>query len=73
MPKVKLRSIKARLVARGYVQEQGVDYKDMFSPMARMETIRLLLAIAAQNSWLVYHMDVKSAFLNGEITEEVYV
>lgn len=60
-------------MARGYVQEQGVDYKDMFSPMARMETIRLLLAIAAQNSWLVYHMDVKSAFLNGEITEEVYV
>ena len=64
---------KARLVAKGYVQKQGVDFEDVFAPVARLESVRLLLAIAAHYSWEVHHMDVKSAFLNGELKETVYV
>ncbi|KAM0011992.1 putative RNA-directed DNA polymerase [Helianthus debilis subsp. tardiflorus] len=64
---------KARLVAKGYVQQKGIDFDDAFAPVARLETIRLLLALAAERKWLVHHLDVKSAFLNGELKEEVYV
>lgn len=64
---------KARLVAKGYVQQQGVDYEEVFAPVARMETVRVLLAIVAQGNWEVHHMDVKSAFLNEDLQEEVYV
>jgi hypothetical protein len=64
---------KARLVTKGYVQQQGVDFEEVFAPMARIESVRLLLALAAQEGWPVHHMDVKSAFLNGELQEEVYV
>ena len=51
----------------------GVDFDDAFAPMAWMESVRLLLALAAQEGWRVHHMDVKSAFLNGNLKEEVYV
>ena len=64
---------KARLVARGFVQQEGIDYDDAFAPVARMESVRVLLALAAQEGWGVHHMDVKSAFLNGDLKEEVYV
>jgi hypothetical protein len=64
---------KARLVAKGYAQIQGVDYDEVFAPMARLETVRVLIALAAQREWEIHHMDVKSAFLNGELIEEVYV
>lgn len=64
---------KARLVAKGYVQRQGVDFDEVFAPVARMESVRLLLAHAASEGWAVHHMDVKSAFLNGELQEEVFV
>jgi hypothetical protein len=64
---------KARLVAKGYVQQRGIDFDKVFAPMARMESVRLLVALAACESWEVHHMDVKSAFLNGELREEVYV
>jgi hypothetical protein len=59
----KLVKYKARLVAKGYVQEQGVDFEEVFAPVARMESVRLLMALAAQESWKLHHMNVKSAFL----------
>jgi Reverse transcriptase (RNA-dependent DNA polymerase) len=64
---------KARLVAKGYVQQHGIDFEEVFAPVARMETVRLIMAIAVQERWLLHHMDVKSIFLNGELKEEVYV
>jgi hypothetical protein len=64
---------KTRLVAKGYVQQQGVDFDEVFAPVARLESVRLLLAYAAGQGWPIHHMDVKSAFLNGELQEVVYV
>jgi len=64
---------KARLVARGFVQQEGIDYDDAFAPVARMESVRVVLTLAAQEGWQVHHMDVKSAFLNSDLKEEVYV
>ncbi|GJU05578.1 putative ribonuclease H-like domain-containing protein [Tanacetum coccineum] len=64
---------KARLVAQGHRQEEGIDYDEVFAPVARIEAIRLFLAFASYMGFLVYQMDVKSAFLYGEIEEEVYV
>jgi hypothetical protein len=64
---------KARLVAKGYAQREGVDFEEVFAPVARIETVRVLIALAAKNGWKVHHMDVKSAFLNGDLEEEVYV
>lgn len=64
---------KARLVGKGYVQQQGIDFEEVFEPIARLETMRLLLAIATQERWEVHHMDVKCAFLNRDLTEEVYL
>ncbi|GJW18237.1 retrovirus-related pol polyprotein from transposon TNT 1-94 [Tanacetum coccineum] len=64
---------KARLVAQGYTQEEGIDYDEVFAPVARIEVIRLFLAYASFKDFVVYQMDVKSAFLYGKIEEEVYV
>jgi hypothetical protein len=64
---------KARLVAKGYAQKQGVNFDEVFAPVARLETVRLLLALAANGGWEIHHMDVKSVFLNGDLLEEVYV
>nr|GFC07432.1 copia protein [Tanacetum cinerariifolium] len=64
---------KARLVAKGYKQEEGIDYDETFSPVARHKAIRIFLAYASYMGFTVYQMDVKSAFLNGKISEEVYV
>ncbi|KAI3693103.1 hypothetical protein L6452_32933 [Arctium lappa] len=64
---------KARLVAQGYTQEEGIDYEEVFAPVERVEAIRLFLAYASYMKFKVYQMDVKSAFLYGKIDEEVYV
>ncbi|GJY22894.1 putative ribonuclease H-like domain-containing protein [Tanacetum coccineum] len=64
---------KARLVAQGYTQEEGIDYDEVFAPVARIEAIRLFLAFASFMGFIVFQMDVKSAFLYGTIDEEVYV
>nr|GEY79574.1 uncharacterized mitochondrial protein AtMg00810-like [Tanacetum cinerariifolium] len=64
---------KARLVAQGHTQEEGIDYKEVFAPVARIEAISLFLAYASFMRFMVYQMDVKSAFLYGTIKEEVYV
>nr|GEU69754.1 putative ribonuclease H-like domain-containing protein [Tanacetum cinerariifolium] len=64
---------KARLVAQGYTQEEGIDYDEVFAPVARIEAIRLFLAYASFKDFVVYQIDVKSAFLYGKIEEEVYV
>ncbi|GJW10432.1 retrovirus-related pol polyprotein from transposon TNT 1-94 [Tanacetum coccineum] len=64
---------KARLVAQGYTQEEGIDYDEVFAPVARIEAIRLFLAYASFKDFVVYQMDMKSAFLYGKIEEEVYV
>nr|GEX25416.1 Rac-like GTP-binding protein RHO1 [Tanacetum cinerariifolium] len=64
---------KARLVARGYRQEKGIDFEESFAPVARLEAIRIFLAYAAHKNMVVYQMDVKTAFLNDNLREEVYV
>ncbi|WVZ48590.1 hypothetical protein U9M48_000011 [Paspalum notatum var. saurae] len=64
---------KARLVAQGFCQKEGIDYEETFAPVARLEAIRILLAFAASKGFKLHQMDVKSAFLNGFIEEEVYV
>nr|GEZ92535.1 retrovirus-related Pol polyprotein from transposon TNT 1-94 [Tanacetum cinerariifolium] len=63
---------KARLVARSYRQEEGIDFEESFASVARLEAIRIFLAFAAQKNMVVYQMDVKTAFLNGNLREEVY-
>nr|GEX53211.1 retrovirus-related Pol polyprotein from transposon TNT 1-94 [Tanacetum cinerariifolium] len=64
---------KARLVAVGYSQQEGIDYDETFTPVTRIEAIRLFLAYAAHKDFIVYQMDVKTTFLNGILKEEVYV
>ncbi|CAL2246103.1 unnamed protein product [Prunus armeniaca] len=64
---------KARLVAKGYSQKPGMDYNETFAQVARLDTIRTLIALTAQKEWSLYQLDVKSAFLNGILKEEVYV
>ena len=64
---------KAQLVAQGYTQVEGIDFDETFAPVARIEAIRILLAYANHHNMILYQMDVKSAFLNGKLEEEVYV
>ncbi|KAM1431045.1 hypothetical protein ACFX2I_047043 [Malus domestica] len=64
---------KARLVAKCYTQKPGIDFNETFAPVARLDTIRTLIALAAQKGWKLWQLDFKSAFLNGVLDEEVYV
>ncbi|CAH9125411.1 unnamed protein product [Cuscuta epithymum] len=72
-PEGRIVNYKARLVAKGYVHNYGIDYQEVFAPIARMETVRTLLALTAQRGGETHHMDVKTAFLNGDLEEDVYV
>ena len=64
---------KAHLVVRGFVQRGGIDFEEVFALVARIESVCLLLALAAAKDWCVHHLDIKSAFLNGELAETVFV
>ncbi|BBG96609.1 hypothetical protein Prudu_005462 [Prunus dulcis] len=64
---------KVRLVAKRYAQKPGIDYNETFAPVARLDTIRTLIALAAKNNWKLFQLDVKSTFLNGVLEEKVYV
>ncbi|GJW36918.1 retrovirus-related pol polyprotein from transposon TNT 1-94 [Tanacetum coccineum] len=64
---------KARLVAHGYLQEEGIDFEESFAPVARLEAVRIFLAFAAHMNMIVYQMDVKTVFLKGILREKVYV
>jgi hypothetical protein len=64
---------KARLIARGFVQREGIDFEEVFAPVARMESIYLLLTPIAAMDWRVHHTDVKSTFLNGKLSDMVFV
>ena len=64
---------RARLVAKGYNQEEGKKYEETFAPVARLEVVRLLLAFSCMNGFKLFPMDVKSAFLNGIVNEEIFV
>src|ERR1044072_8819679 len=72
-PNGEIAKYKASLVAKGFLQKEGLDYGEVFAPVARMETIRLVVATASYFNWHIHQMDVKSAFLNGPLDEEVYV
>ncbi|KAG8492601.1 hypothetical protein CXB51_010050 [Gossypium anomalum] len=68
-----LNKLKARLVVKGFSQKYGLDYMETFAPVVRLDTVRLLFALAAQRHWLIHQLDVKSAFLNGFLEEEIYI
>ena len=68
-----LEKHKVRLVAKGYAQKEGVDYTETFAPTAKWGTIRTLFSLATQKGWKIHHMDVKTAFLNEDLKEDVYM
>ena len=72
-PKGEIVKHKARLVVNWFLQREGIDYDEVFAPVDRLETIRLVVGIANRNNWSMYQMDAKSIFFNGPLEGEVYV
>ena len=68
-----IEKYKARFVARGFSQKEGIDYEETFAPVARYTSIRTILALAAVMKWKIHYMDIKKSFLNGVVKEEVYM
>lgn len=62
---------KARLMVKGYSQRQGIDFTEVYAPVTRMDTVRMVIALAAHRGWKLHQLDVKSAFLHGEVKEDV--
>ena len=72
-PNGKIDKYKERLVAKGFAQQEGIDYEENFSPIAKWNTIRMVINLAAHNGWKLHQMDVKSAFLNGDLKEDIFM
>ena len=68
-----IEKYKARLVAKGFAQKYGIDYEETFAPVAKMPTVRIILSLSAAQGWKVFQLDVKSAFLNGDLDVEIYM
>ena len=68
-----VEKFKAKFVAKGYAQKEGIDYEETFSPVAKYTSIRSVISLVAQMGWEIHQMDAKTAFLNGVIQEEVYI
>ena len=68
-----IKKYKARFMAKGFSQKEGIDYEETFAPIARYTSIRAAISLAAQMGWQIHQMDVKTTFLNGELKEEVYI